>query len=59
MAKEIVVCDDDVDVMSITISSKKKGKSQWAVGLFDITGIDKVHMPEMLAEPLEQKPYIG
>lgn len=37
MSKKItVICDDDVDVISITTRSKKIEGDSWVVGIFDV-----------------------
>ena len=37
MSKKItVICDDDVDVISITTRSKKIEGDSWVIGIFDV-----------------------
>ena len=51
MAKKItVICDDDVEVISITTKSKKIEGDSWVIGIFDVKEKSEVHMPEIRAE---------
>lgn len=48
MAKKItVICDDDVDVISITTKSKKIEGDSWVIGIFDVTDKAEVCMPNI------------
>ena len=48
MAKKItVICDDDVDVISITTRSKKIEGDSWVIGIFDVTNNEEVCMPNI------------
>lgn len=48
MAKEItVICDDDVDVISITTRSKKTSGDSWVIGIFEVGKEAKVTMPSI------------
>lgn len=48
MSKKItVICDDDVDVISITTRSKKEKGDSWVIGIFDVENESEVHMPEI------------
>ena len=51
MAKKItVICDDDVDVMSITTRSKKIEGDSWGIGIFEVKNESKVYMPEIQSD---------
>lgn len=51
MAKRItVICDDDVDVISITTRSKKNCGDSWVIGIFDVESTDEVCMPDIKPE---------
>ena len=51
MAKRItVICDDDVDVMSITTRSKKVEGDSWVIGIFEVDSINEVYMPDIKPE---------
>lgn len=48
MAKKItVICDDDVEVISITTKSKKPEGDSWVIGIFDVKETSEVCMPEI------------
>lgn len=48
MAKKItVICDDDVDVISITTRSKKIEGDSWVIGIFDVENSNEVCMPNI------------
>ena len=45
MSKKItVICDDDVDVISITTRSKKIEGDSWVIGIFDVADNTEVCM---------------
>ena len=51
MAREItVICDDDVEVISITTKSKKAEGDSWVIGIFEVKETSQVRMPEILDE---------
>lgn len=51
MRKITVICDDNVEVMSITTRSKEEnGNANWVIGIFDVQEVDEVKMPEIKAE---------
>lgn len=45
--KITVICDDDVDVISITTRSKKIEGDSWVIGIFDVTDNTEVCMPNI------------
>lgn len=48
MSKKItVICDDDVDVISITTRSKKIEGDSWVIGIFDVADNTEVCMPNI------------
>jgi len=48
MAREItVICDDDVEVISITTKSKKVEGDSWVIGIFEVIETSQVRMPEI------------
>lgn len=48
MSKKLtVICDDDVDVISITTRSKKIEGDSWVIGIFDVTDNTEVCMPNI------------
>lgn len=50
MRKITVLCDDDVEVMSITTKSNKIEGAGWVIGIFEVTDTDIVKMPEIRDE---------
>lgn len=54
MARKItVICDDDVEVMSITTRSSNVNNVKgvkWAIGIFEVRGKNQVCMPEIKVE---------
>ncbi len=51
MRKIAVICDDNVEVMSITTRSKgENGNANWVIGIFDVQETDEVKMPEIKEE---------
>ena len=59
MARKItVVCDDDVEVISITTKSNKPEGASWVIGIFDVTNASEVRMPEIKDDNKLNKPEV-
>lgn len=59
MARKItVVCDDDVEVLSITTRSNKAEGASWVIGIFDVTNTSEVRMPEIKDDNKLNKPEV-
>ena len=43
----LVICDDDVDVISITTRSKKIEGDSWVIGIFDVADNTEVCIPNI------------
>lgn len=51
MKRITVVCDDNVEVMSVTTRSvMQDGSAHWVIGIFDVEDTDEVEMPEIKEE---------